>query len=111
MTPWTAAYKAPLSKGFSRQQYWNGLPLPSLKQAICITISINEVKDQIISLSFFSIDKSHFYVMLSAVLVLKINIFLKTHTTMCGSSLLINNLKESSNFPYMITVFFFFKDD
>lgn len=26
---------------------------------------------------------------------------------MCGSSLLINNLKESSNFPYRITVFFF----
>ena len=29
-TPWTAAYKAPLSMGFSRQEYWSGLPLPSL---------------------------------------------------------------------------------
>ena len=29
-TPWTAAYQAPLSIGFSRQEYWNGLPLPSL---------------------------------------------------------------------------------
>ena len=29
-TPWTAAYKAPPSMGFSRQQYWSGLPLPSL---------------------------------------------------------------------------------
>ena len=28
-TPWTAAYQAPLSMGFSRQEYWNGLPLPS----------------------------------------------------------------------------------
>ena len=28
-TPWTAAYKAPLSMGFSRQEYWSGLPLPS----------------------------------------------------------------------------------
>ena len=28
-TPWTAAYQAPLSKGFSRQEYWNGLPFPS----------------------------------------------------------------------------------
>ena len=28
-TPWTVAYQAPLSKGFSRQRYWNGLPFPS----------------------------------------------------------------------------------
>ena len=28
-TPWTAAHQAPLSKGFSRQEYWSGLPLPS----------------------------------------------------------------------------------
>ena len=26
-TPWTAAYQAPLSMGFSRQEYWNGVPL------------------------------------------------------------------------------------
>ena len=28
-TPWTAAYQAPLSLGFSRQEYWSGVPLPS----------------------------------------------------------------------------------
>ena len=28
-TPWTAAYQAPLSVGFSRQEYWSGMPLPS----------------------------------------------------------------------------------
>ena len=28
-TPWTVAYQAPLSMGFSRQGYWNGLPFPS----------------------------------------------------------------------------------
>ena len=28
-TPWTAAHQAPLSMGFSRQEYWSGLPLPS----------------------------------------------------------------------------------
>ena len=28
-TPWTAAYQAPLPLGFSRQEYWSGLPLPS----------------------------------------------------------------------------------
>ena len=30
VTPWTAAYQAPPSMGFSRQEYWSGLPLPSL---------------------------------------------------------------------------------
>ena len=28
-TPWTAAHQAPLSMGFSRQEYWSGLPSPS----------------------------------------------------------------------------------
>ena len=28
-TPWTAAYQAPQSMGFSRQKYWSGVPLPS----------------------------------------------------------------------------------
>ena len=26
-TPWTAAYQAPPSMGFSRQEYWSGVPL------------------------------------------------------------------------------------
>ena len=28
-TPWTAAHQDPLSMGFSRQEYWSGVPLPS----------------------------------------------------------------------------------
>ena len=28
-TPWTAACKAPVSRGSPRQEYWNGLPFPS----------------------------------------------------------------------------------
>ena len=30
VTPWTAAYQTPPSMGFSRQEYWSGLALPSL---------------------------------------------------------------------------------
>ena len=33
-TPWTAAHQPPPSMGFSRQEYWNGVPLPSLKQHV-----------------------------------------------------------------------------
>ena len=31
VTPWTAAYQAPPSMGFARQEYWSGVPLPSPK--------------------------------------------------------------------------------
>ena len=29
VTPWTTSWQAPLSMGFSRQEYWSGLPCPS----------------------------------------------------------------------------------
>ena len=34
MTPWPAAYQAPPSMGFSRQEYWSGVPLSSLKHTL-----------------------------------------------------------------------------
>ena len=39
-TPWTAAYQASLSMGFSRQEYWSGVPLPSpcLVAQLCPTL-------------------------------------------------------------------------
>ena len=35
VTPWTAAYQAPPSMGFSRQEYWSRVPLPSPRKAKC----------------------------------------------------------------------------
>ena len=35
MTPWTRAYQAPPSMGFSRQEYWSGVPSPS---PVCILL-------------------------------------------------------------------------
>ena len=40
VTPWTMACQAPLSMGFSRQEYWSGLPVPSP----VIKYEVNEVK-------------------------------------------------------------------
>ena len=40
VTPWTAAYQPPLSMGFSRQEYWSGLPVPSLVEAYCLEKNI-----------------------------------------------------------------------
>ena len=36
-TPWTAAYQAPTSMGFSRQEYWSGVP--SLVKALSLFIA------------------------------------------------------------------------
>ena len=53
-TPWTLAYQAPPSMGFSRQEYWSGLPLPSpccqeVSIILCLDILVNlthrEAKD------------------------------------------------------------------
>ena len=33
-TPWTAAHEAPPSMGFSRREYWSGVPLPSPKACL-----------------------------------------------------------------------------
>ena len=38
-TPWTAAYQAPPSMGFSRQEYWSGVPLPSLNMLSRLVIT------------------------------------------------------------------------
>ena len=35
-TPWTVAHQAPLSVGFSRQEYWRGLPLPSPEKKMVV---------------------------------------------------------------------------
>ena len=35
-TPWTAAYQAPPSLGFSRQEYWSGVPLPSPSRRMAV---------------------------------------------------------------------------
>ena len=34
MTPWAVGCQAPLSMGFSRQEYWSGLPFPSLRDLL-----------------------------------------------------------------------------
>ena len=40
-TPWTSAYQAPLSMGFSRQEYWSGMPLPSPSHVWLVVIVLD----------------------------------------------------------------------
>ena len=51
-TPWTAAYQAPPSMGFSRQEYWSGVPLPSPINAL-ITVFIS-CQREVVGILLFS---------------------------------------------------------
>ena len=42
VTPWTAAYQAPPFMGFSRQEYWSGLPLPSPVMGVRLVIMLKK---------------------------------------------------------------------
>ena len=52
-TPWTTAYQAPPSMGFSRQEYWSGVPLPS--PSFCPHYSKSLVPSVIIQLIPFTL--------------------------------------------------------
>ena len=56
--PWTAADQAPLFMGFSRQEYWSGVPLPSLLEVLVIIISVHVVQylSDIFLLEHYNID-------------------------------------------------------
>ena len=55
-TSWTAAYQAPPSMGFSRSEYWSGVPLPSPTTGLAMEenksgnqINLNSREDAVIS--------------------------------------------------------------
>ena len=47
VTPWTVAYQAPPSMGFSKQEYWSGLPFPS--PGVLPEISPSNLQAQVVS--------------------------------------------------------------
>ena len=51
VTPWTVAHQAPLSMGFSRQEYWSGLPFPSP----CLPLSYHNYSNYISTSILYSI--------------------------------------------------------
>ena len=55
MTPWTVARQAPLSKGFSRQEYWRGLPFPSPREFPNPGIKPTSLESPALANGFFTI--------------------------------------------------------
>ena len=42
-TPWTAAFQAPPSMGFSRQEYWSGVPTGVFKESLHIIVGFPQI--------------------------------------------------------------------
>ena len=53
--PWTAAYQAPPSMAFSRQGFWGGLPLPSLKELLKLTSKVSSIRGKTDKSEFINI--------------------------------------------------------
>ena len=55
VTPWTAAYQASPSMGFSRQEYWSWVPSPSLEAPWSHQIPVTQIVARSLSVSFLSL--------------------------------------------------------
>ena len=66
-TSWIAAYQAPLSMGFSRQEYWSGVPLPSSSIDIRHSLLLNHIfLPHCFYYTLFSFEKFSYLVILIA---------------------------------------------
>ena len=54
VTPWTIAHQAPLSMGFSRQEYWSGLPCPPLGDLSDPGIKPTSLMSPVLTVGFFT---------------------------------------------------------
>ena len=54
VTPWIVAHQAPLSMGFSRQEYWSGFAMPSSKGSSCPGIKPASLKSPALAGGFFT---------------------------------------------------------
>ena len=60
VTPWTAAHQAPPSMGYSRQEYWSGMPLPSPESSAMYTINYDS---RFTTTGWFFIRNAHHYIL------------------------------------------------
>ena len=101
-TPWTAAHQAPLSVGFSRQEYWSQVPLPSSEE-------ISSLSHCIVFLYFFAlIAKEGFLISSCYSLELCIQMGMSFLSPLLFASLLFTAIcKDSSDKHFAILHFFF----
>ena len=84
MTPWTVAHQAPLSTGFCRQEYWNGLPFPF--QGIFQTEGLNRVS--CLAGRFFTTEPPGNPILWSSVQLLsRVRLFATPWTAACQAAL------------------------
>ena len=58
VTPWTVACQAPLSMGFSRKEYWSGLPFPPSQNLPDLGIELTSLMSPTLAGGFFTTNAS-----------------------------------------------------
>ena len=81
VTPWTVARQTPLSMGFSRQEYWSGLPFPSPGDLSNLGIEPGSPALQADALSSEPPGKPHFNLLRETLIALFvcISVYVKLH--------------------------------
>ena len=95
-TPWTAAHQAPPSMGFSRQKYWSGVPLPSLKvrENLCYLLKTRNISMESLLLKIKYIH-IYIYQFSSVQLLSRVQLFATPWTAAHQASLSITNSRSS----------------
>ena len=86
MNAWTVAFQAPLSMGFSRQEYWRGLPVPSPGELPGSGIDPGSLVLQEDSLLTELRGKANKYLLSSFILCAKICIYVYIYISMSGAA-------------------------
>ena len=101
-TPWTGAYQAPPSMGFSRQEYWSQVPLPSSEE-------ISSLSHCIVFLYFFAlIAKEGFLISSCYSLELCIQMGMSFLSPLLFASLLFTAICKASSDKHFAILHFFF---
>ena len=95
---WTVACQAPLSMGFSRQEYWSGLPCPCLRGSLIYTTSswekVSAAHHQIVMVQIKNTDMNvNFIQLLIPVLFAKEKPDTEGPLSLCSNCLILDNLR------------------
>ena len=75
-TPWTVTYQVPLSMGFSRQEYWGGLPFPSLFYIVKIVNNYSKILSIICIIAYYPLPVTMFWFNLKDLVVFFLTCFI-----------------------------------
>ena len=98
VTPWTAAHQAPPSMGFSRQEYWSGVPLPSPYGKWDMAFNFLAKYMHFLTFEFIKIKRNFLLTLYLGTHYIEFTYQISLSTTQMLSSLMANNYLQFARF-------------